>query len=136
MFDITTRKDIVNIRLTRGDTAVIETIPVIDVDEDGKITDVDQPITLRGDDKVLFCVGSATGRIYLKKVLTADDYDDTGVLAVILKPSDTIHLQPFNYNFDFTYLPESGDAYTYASGIFSLIDKIGTIENVGEGNGG
>lgn len=136
MFDITTRKDIVNIRLTRGDTAVIETIPVIDVDEDGKITDVDQPITLRGDDKVLFCVGSVTGRIYLKKVLTADDYDGAGVLAVILKPSDTIHLQPFNYKFDFTYLPESGDAYTYASGIFSLIDTIGTIENVGDGNGG
>ena len=82
MFNITTRKDIVNIQLTRGDTAVIETIPVIDVDEDGKITDVDQPITLSGDDKVLFCVGSATGRIYLKKVLTANDYDDAGTLAI------------------------------------------------------
>lgn len=133
MFEIIEKKSQIVIRLTAGDSAEIETSPFIDSDEN-KIFDIDsddKPIVLGNDDYVLFCVASPSGRVYLKKLLTNQDYNSDGILTMKLSPTDTIDLQPFSYLFSFSYMPHKGeDCYTYATGIFNLLPAIGTIRDL------
>lgn len=133
MFEIVEKKGQIVIRLTAGDSAEIETSPFIDADSN-KIFDIDsddKPIVLGDDDYVLFCVASPSGRVYLKKLLTNQDYNSDGILTMKLSPTDTIDLQPFSYLFSFSYMPHKGeDCYTYATGIFNLIHAVGTIREL------
>lgn len=135
MFEIVEKKDQIIIRLTAGDSAEIETQPFIDSDTN-KIFDIDsddKPIVLGDDDYILFCVASPSGRVYLKKLLTNQDYNSDGVLTMKLSPTDTIDLQPFSYLFSFSYMPHKGeDCYTYATGIFNLLPAVGTIRELNE----
>lgn len=137
MFEIVKKKGQIIIQLTAGDSAEIETQPFIDSDNN-KIFDSDSddsPIILGDNDYVLFCVASPSGRIYLKRILTKDDYNDDGVLTIKLYPNDTIDMQPYNYNFSFSYMPNNGDdCYTYATGIFSLLPAIGTVRDLQNNN--
>lgn len=133
MFEIVEKKGQTIIRLHAGDSAEIQTQPFIDSDEN-KIFDNnsdDKPIVIGEDDYVLFCVASPSGRIYLKKLLTNQDYNSDGILTIKLSPTDTIDLQPFSYLFSFSYMPHKGeDCYTYATGIFNLLPSIGTIREL------
>ena len=135
MFEILEKKGQTYINLTQNDSCEISTSPFIDVDEN-KIFDTnsnDKPIVLGDDDYVLFCVASPSGRIYLKRVLTKNDYNSDGVLTMKLYPTDTIDLQPFSYLFSFSYMPHKGeDCYTYATGIFNLLPAVGTIRDLNE----
>ena len=135
MFEILEKKGQTYINLTQNDSCEISTSPFIDADEN-KIFDTDsndKPIVLGDDDYVLFCVASPSGRIYLKRVLTKNDYNSDGVLTMKLYPTDTIDLQPFSYLFSFSYMPHKGeDCYTYATGIFNLLPAIGTIRDLNE----
>lgn len=135
MFEIVEKKGQITIRLTAGDSAEIETSPFIDSDSN-KIFEIDsndKPIVLGDDDYVLFCVASPSGRIYLKKLLTNQDYNSDGVLTMKFSPADTIDLQPFSYLFSFSYMPHKGeDCYTYATGIFNLLPSIGTIRELND----
>ena len=135
MFEIVEKKGQIIIRLTAGDSAEIETFPFIDTDSN-KIFDIDsddKPIVLGDDDYVLFCVASPSGRVYLKKILTNNDYNSDGILTMKIAPCDTIDLQPFSYLFSFSYMPHKGeDCYTYATGIFNLLPAIGTIRDLNE----
>ena len=135
MFEILEKKGQTYINLTQNDSCEISTSPFIDTDEN-KIFDTDsndKPIVLGDDDYVLFCVASPSGRIYLKKVLTKNDYNIDGVLTMKLYPTDTIDLQPFSYLFSFSYMPHKGeDCYTYPTGIFNLLPAVGTIRDLNE----
>lgn len=135
MFEILEKKGQTYINLTQNDSCEISTSPFIDTDEN-KIFDTDsndKPIVLGDDDYVLFCVASPSGRIYLKRVLTKNDYNSDGVLTMKLCPTDTIDLQPFSYLFSFSYMPHKGeDCYTYATGIFNLLPAVGTIRDLNE----
>ena len=80
MFEILEKKGQTYINLTQNDSCEISTSPFIDADEN-KIFDTDsndKPIVLGDDDYVLFCVASPSGRIYLKRVLTKNDYNSDG----------------------------------------------------------
>lgn len=135
MFEILEKKGQTYINLTQNDSCEISTSPFIDINEN-KIFDTDsndKPIVLGDDDYVLFCVASPSGRIYLKRVLTKNDYNSDGVLTMKLYPTDTIDLQPFSYLFSFSYMPHKGeDCYTYATGIFNLLPAVGTIRDLNE----
>lgn len=135
MFEIVEKKGQTYINLTRNDSCEISTCPFIDADEN-KIFNADnndKPIVLGDDDYVLFCVASPSGRVYLKKLLTNQDYNSEGILTMKLSPTDTIDLQPFAYLFSFSYMPNKGeDCYTYATGVFNLLPAIGTIRELND----
>ena len=121
------------INLTRNDSCEISTCPFIDADENKIfIADSDdKPIVLGDDDYVLFCVASPSGRVYLKKLLTNQDYNSEGILTMKLFPTDTIDLQPFSYLFSFSYMPNKGeDCYTYATGVFNILPAVGTVREL------
>lgn len=133
MFEIVEKRGQTYINLTRNDSCEISTCPFIDADEN-KIFSADsndKPIVLGDDDYVLFCVASPSGRVYLKKLLTNQDYNSEGILTMKLFPTDTIDLQPFSYLFSFSYMPNKGeDCYTYATGIFNLLPAVGTVREL------
>lgn len=133
MFEIIEKKGQIVINLTRNDSCEISTCPFIDADEN-KIYDKDSDdkvIILGDNDYVLFCIASPSGRVYLKKLLTNQDYNNDGVLTMKLSPTDTIDLQPFSYLFSFSYMPHKGeDCYTYATGIFNLLPAVCTIRDL------
>lgn len=133
MFEIVEKRGQTYINLTRNDSCEISTCPFIDADEN-KIFSADsndKPIILGDDDYVLFCVASPSGRVYLKKLLTNQDYNNEGILTMKLFPTDTIDLQPFSYLFSFSYMPHKGeDCYTYATGIFNLLPAVGTVREL------
>lgn len=133
MFEIIEKKGKIVINLTAGDSAEIETQPFIDADNN-KIFDPssnDQPIILGDNDIVLFSVGSPSGKVYLKKILTNNDYNSNGVLTLKLTPDDTIDMQPFSYLFSFAYMPDvRSDCYTYATGTFNVLPAITTLNDV------
>lgn len=133
MFEILDRKGNITIRLTAGDTAVLTTIPFVDDNENNQfdIDTNDTPIVLGNDDYVLFTVASPSGRIYMKKTITKNDYNSDNVLTVKLYPEDTISLQPFSYLFSFAYMPNKGeDCYTYATGTFEVLEAISTVRDL------
>lgn len=133
MFEILDRKGNISIRLTAGNTAVLTTIPFIDDNGNNQfdIDTNDTPIVLGDDDYVLFTVASPSGRIYIKKTITKNDYNSDNVLTVKLYPKDTISLQPFSYLFSFAYMPNKGeDCYTYATGTFEVLEAISTVEDL------
>ena len=133
MFEIIEKKGQIVINLTRNDSCEISTCPFIDSDEN-KIYDKesnDKAIILGDNDYVLFCIASPSGRIYLKKILTKEDYNSDGVLTLKLYPNDTIDMQPFRYLFSFSYMPNNGeDCYTYATGVFNLLPTIATVKDL------
>ena len=135
MFEIVEKKGQTYINLTRNDSCEISTCPFIDADEN-KIFSTDsndKPIILGDDDYVLFCVASPSGRVYLKKLLTNQDYNSEGILTMKLFPTDTIDLQPFSYLFSFSYMPNKGeDCYTYATGVFNILPAVGTVKDLNE----
>lgn len=133
MFEIVEKKGQTYINLTRNDSCEISTCPFIDADENKIfIADSDdKPIVLGDDDYVLFCVASPSGRVYLKKLLTNQDYNSKGILTMKLFPTDTIDLQPFSYLFSFSYMPNKGeDCYTYATGVFNILPAVGTVREL------
>ena len=133
MFEIVEKKGQTYINLTRNDSCEISTCPFVDADENKIfIADSDdKPIVLGDDDYVLFCVASPSGRVYLKKLLTNQDYNSEGILTMKLFPTDTIDLQPFPYLFSFSYMPNKGeDCYTYATGVFNILPAVGTVREL------
>ena len=93
------------------------------------------PFVLEVDENgyVMFIVASPSGRIYVKKFLTMNDYNDNGELAFNLEPSDTKNLQPYRYLFSFTYFPNKTEqAYTYSTGIFEILKSLGNVDTLDE----
>ena len=135
MFNIFEKKGQTIIQLTKGDSCEISTDVYLDANNDNKynVEDYDQPITLGVSDYVMFTVGSPSGRIYIKRVLTVNNYNDQGVLTLPLYPVDTKDMQPFKYLFSFAYYPNSGEnCYTYNQGIFELLPAISTVTDLKE----
>ena len=135
MFEIIEKKGQTYINLTKNDSCEISTCPFIDTNSDNKYNpdDDDKPIILGDNDYVLFCIASPSGKIYFKKILTKDDYNNENVLTMKLYPNDTINMQPFSYLFSFAYMPnKGGDCYTYATGIFNLLPVIATVKDLND----
>lgn len=131
MFEITERKGITHIRLSRGNSCTITTNPLYIDTNENKVYDTDDiPIILENNDRVLFCVCSGSGRKYLTKILTPNDYNDQDVLTLKLDAKDTL-LEPHCYDFSFTYFPSNkSEAYTYAEGKFEILPVCGDITDL------
>ena len=122
MFTINDKCSMKVIRLTRGDTAEISTTP----QDNSKAT-----VQLSENDCVLFTVGSPSGNIYIKRVLTSSDADENGDLIFKLSPADTKDMQPFCYMYSFAYMPNKGeDVYTYDIGVFDLMPAVSTVDEI------
>ena len=126
MFNIFEKKGQTIIQLTAGDSASITTTPYSDANNDNSFnpTDNDEPIILDENSYVMFIVASSSGRTYIKKFLTVDDYNDNNELVVNLNPSDTKDMQPFRYLFSFTY--------TYSNGIIEILQSLGNVDTLDE----
>lgn len=125
MFNIIEKDNQTIIQLNRGDSAEFQTEPY--TCSDG----IKVPIILEENDYILFCISSSSGRIYYKKTISKNDYNQNNILTIKLQPNDTINLEPFRYVFSLQYMPDSGsDAYTYSTGIFDLLPSIATIEDL------
>lgn len=137
MFNIFEKKGQTIIQLTKGDSGTIWTTPSYDVNSN-KIYDPengDCVVELGDNDYVLFAVGTSSGRKYITKLLTKDDCDENHVITINLVPTDTVHLQPYSYNFSLTYFKDKGtEAFTYACGKFEVLETVGTIEDLPEGD--
>lgn len=116
-----------DIVLTQGNSCEIDTTPFFE--------DTEMPIVLGEGDKILFTVKSSNGKIYLKKILTNADYtntEDTSI-NIILKPEDTVNLQPHKYVYDLLLVYADGRAYTYVDeSIFEIKKAVGTIKDLEE----
>lgn len=135
MFEVIEGRCGIKLRLTRGDSGVMTTIPYNDVDNDGEYNpeDENEEIILGENDYVLFTVASGSGRKYITKLLTKDDYNAFGVLQLKLSPADTKDMQPFTYYFSFQYMPDNGsDCFTYSQGEFELLESISTVDTLTE----
>lgn len=135
MFNIFEKKGQTIIQLTAGDSLEIETVPFIDTDDDNKfdISKNDEPIVLGENDYVLFVVYAQNGKVYIKKVLTANDYNEQDVLTMKISCADTKDLQPYKYFFSFSYLPQDGaDCYTYNTGAFEVMPSINAVDLLNE----
>ena len=127
MFEITDSGGQVCINLTRNDSCEISTYPY-NVGESGE----EVPISLDGDDVVMFAVANRTGRIYLRKILTNADVDAEGYLVLRLSPEDTADMPAGEYVFSFAYMPNHGEeCYTYVAGTFNLMAAVATVKQLG-----
>lgn len=134
MFNIFEKKGQTIIQLHAGDSAQITTTPFNDANNDGLYNpdDYDEPIVLDENGYVMFIVASPSGRIYIKKFLTVNDYNDNGELTMTFEPSDTKNLQPYRYLFSFTYFPNGNEQYTYSTGIFEILKALGNVDTLDE----
>ena len=134
MFNIFEKKGQTIIQLHAGDSAQITTTPFSDANNDGLYNpeDYDEPIVLDENGYVMFIVASSSGRIYVKKFLTMNDYNDNGELVMTFEPSDTKNLQPYRYLFSFTYFPNENEQYTYSTGIFEILKSLGNVDTLDE----
>jgi hypothetical protein len=123
MFEINNKTN--KITLTQGNSAIIDITPYLN--------DSQNPIVLQEGDKVLFTVKSVSGREYLKKILTNNDYDneeDTS-LNVVLTPEDTVNLAPYRYLYDLLLIYANGEAYTFiGTSEFEITQAVGTINDL------
>ena len=132
MFEITDSGGQVCINLTRNDSCEISTYPY-NVGESGE----EVPISLDGDDVVMFAVANRTGRIYLRKILTNADVDADGYLLLKISPKDTADMPAGEYVFSFAYMPDNGaECYTYVTGTFNLLVAVATVKQLDGGDGG
>jgi len=123
VFNINPRTN--HIKLTRGNSCKIDITPLCACDGDS--------IILTGEDKVVFTVASPSGRVYLQKILTANDYDDTDDMSLnlFLTPDDTINLKPLEYRYDVLLVCEDGTSSTFISNAkFSLLQAFGTYKDL------
>ena len=135
MFNIFEKKGQTIIQLHAGDSAQITTTPFSDANNDGLYNpeDYDEPIVLDENGYVMFIVASPSGRIYVKKFLTVNDYNDNGEMVMTFEPSDTKDMQPYRYLFSFTYFPNKTEqAYTYSTGIFEILKSLGNVDTLDE----
>ena len=134
MFNIFEKKGQTIIQLHAGDSAQITTTPFRDTNNDGLYNpdDYDEPIVLDENGYVMFIVASPSGRIYIKKFLTVNDYNDNGELTMTFEPSDTKNLQPYRYLFSLTYFPNENEQYTYSTGIFEILQSLGDVDTLDE----
>lgn len=116
-----------SIMLTRGNTAELLIAPV---DEES------YHYMLSDGEKVIFTVKNAKGVVVIQKVLKADNQDqETGEIAVIISPEDTINLAETEYKYDVLLVTKTGDAYTFIGpSTFSVGSAIGTYKDVNGGN--
>lgn len=127
MLNISEKNNQPIIQLNRGDSAELQTEPYIC--SDGNKT----PLILNENDYILFCIAGPSGKIYYKKIITKNDYNQDNILTIKFRPNDTVNLQPFKYTFSLQYMPENGsDVYTYSTGIFELLPSIATVEDLHE----
>jgi hypothetical protein len=134
MFNIFEKKGQTIIQLTKGDSCSFFTEPFYDVGNDNEYNpeDYDSIVKLTEQDYVVFAIGSSSGRTYLTKILTVNDYDENGNLVVSIVPSDTRDMQSFSgYLFSFTLFLNGGEsAFTYKKGRFELLDVIYTVDDL------
>ena len=131
MFEITDSGGQVCIQLTRNDSCEITTYPYTQGAAGEEI-----PISLDGDDVVMFAVANRTGRIYLRKILTNADVDADGYLLLKISPEDTADMPAGEYVFSFAYMPDNGaECYTYAVGVFNLTVAVATVKQLGGDSG-
>ena len=127
MFEITDSGGQVCIQLTRNDSCEITTYPYTQGAAGEEI-----PISLDGDDVVMFAVANRTGRIYLRKILTNADVDADGYLLLKISPEDTADMPAGEYVFSFAYMPNHGEeCYTYVAGTFNLMAAVATVKQLG-----
>ena len=132
MFEITDSGGQVCINLTRNDSCEITTCPYTQ-----GATGEEIPISLDGDDVVMFAVANRTGRIYLRKILTNADVDADGYLLLKLSPEDTADMPAGEYVFSFAYMPNHGEeCYTYVTGTFNLLVAVATVKQLDGGDVG
>ena len=132
MFEITDSGGQVCINLTRNDSCEITTCPYTQ-----GATGEEIPISLDGDDVVMFAVANRTGRIYLRKILTNADVDADGYLLLKLSPEDTADMPAGEYVFSFAYMPDNGaECYTYVTGTFNLMTAVATVKQLDGGDVG
>ena len=99
--------------------------------------------TVNGEDYVL----SDTDVIYLdvkknasdrmaafRKSVTAADYDDSGVLPIMIYPEDTVTLPPGDYFFDVRLFMDDNNIYTIIP--MSKLKIVRNVTDIPEGGGG
>jgi hypothetical protein len=117
------------IRLTRGNTAVLEITPYMGTPDD--------PVILSAGDKVLFTIKNTLGKVMFQKELGAGDQDpDTHALTLNIEPSDTVSRPEGAYTYDIVLVYSSGEAYTFIpKSPFILTPAVGTYKDLTGGDG-
>lgn len=129
MFSIDERN---NIKLTRGNSCKIDILPII---TSSKTITVGTPEILEEGDKLIFTIASPSGRKYLQKILTSDDYDENDdSVNLVLFPEDTIDLQPFDYVYDAVIVYDNGMTVTFIdNATFTILPAVGTYKDLERG---
>lgn len=117
------------IRLTRGNTAVLEITPYMVTPDD--------PVILSPGDKVIFTIKNTLGKVMIQKVLDAGDQNpDTHALPLTIEPSDTVNRPEGAYTYDVVLVYLSGEAYTFIpKSPFILTPAVGTYKDLMGGDG-
>lgn len=127
MFNINPRTN--HIKLTRGNSCKIDILPLV---VSGNDKTSKEPIILQDGDRVIFTIAGVSGRKYLQKILTPDDYDENDdSLNLILFPEDTINLKPLNYIYDVILVYDNGTSITFIdNAMFSILPAVGTYQDL------
>ena len=113
MFDVGPNGEL---ELTQGNTGEVG---IVAFDNEGV------PIVPENGDRVVFKVMSG-GKVAVKKVLTADDWDDIEKAFILrLEPEDTENLPAMAYKYDCMYVWPNGDAKTFINcNVFEILEAI------------
>jgi hypothetical protein len=116
------------LKLTKGNSCIIDITPID--------TETKQPYILQSGEKVLFTIKNRIEQTVLQKELTSEDYgeEDTSLNCVI-EPADTIGLNVGEYFYDCLLLMDDGQAITFISSKFIILDAAGYYTDGGESNG-
>lgn len=116
------------LKLTKGNSCIIDITPI---DEETK-----QPYILQDGDKVLFTVKDRIFQTVFQKALTNEDYDeDDTSLNLVINPEDTISMRVGEHDYDCLLLTDDGQAITFISSKFIILEAAGYYTDGGESNG-
>ena len=95
----------------------------------------EQEYILSEGEKIIFTVKASSnksGKIYLQKILTVNDYDENGHLVLSLLPADTANLQEYNYCYDCILQTIQNKLYQFIEvSIFQVMPACGELIEVG-----
>lgn len=111
------------IRITKGNSAVIDITPIDDVSGD--------PYILQEHDYVLFTVKNRQAQKIIQKTLTNEDYDeDDTSLNCVIDPEDTIDIRTGEYKYDCLLTTSDGQVITFISSSFIVVEAHGFYTDI------
>ena len=116
------------LKLTKGNSCIIDITPID--------TETKQPYILQSGEKVLFTVKDRISQTVFQKALTNDDYGDGDTsLNLVINPEDTIGMRVGEHDYDCLLLTDDGQAVTFISSKFIILEAAGYYTDGGESNG-